>query len=143
MPSGSEQDKFERLGIPLCRPGWKPLIPADALEMPREEEKPGCTANSGGNTNHSNKANEDSGIAIASCVAHLRCKVHSLEDKAGHLLCLCKIEEAWVQKDYWDGNHFIQMRDDVPPYLTFLGSQRLGYVCRPAHFVDSVVGTSS
>jgi hypothetical protein len=56
------------------------------------------------------------------------CRVETIQDKAGHLLCHCRIQQAWVRKDYWDGKTFIPQRPGVPPYLTFLGSQTFGYV---------------
>jgi hypothetical protein len=31
--------------------------------------------------------------------------------------------------DYWNGSTFIPKRPELPPYLTFLGSQTFGYVC--------------
>jgi hypothetical protein len=31
--------------------------------------------------------------------------------------------------EYWSGATFIPKRPEIPPYLTFLGSQVFGYVC--------------
>jgi hypothetical protein len=34
---------------------------------------------------------------------------------------------VWVQAEYWTGKTFIHTREDVPPYLAYLGDGRFGY----------------
>eukprot|EP00581_Thalassiosira_minuscula_P002173 CAMPEP_0183743036 /NCGR_PEP_ID=MMETSP0737-20130205/65010_1 /TAXON_ID=385413 /ORGANISM="Thalassiosira miniscula, Strain CCMP1093" /LENGTH=611 /DNA_ID=CAMNT_0025978639 /DNA_START=289 /DNA_END=2124 /DNA_ORIENTATION=+ len=47
-----------------------------------------------------------------------------------HLLVMAEIEEAYVHPSYWDDTNllFRPLSTDTPPYLTFFGSQKFGYV---------------
>mmetsp|Transcript_20452 Transcript_20452/g.30135 ORF Transcript_20452/g.30135 Transcript_20452/m.30135 type:complete len:290 (-) Transcript_20452:25-894(-) len=88
--------------------------------------------------------NEHDPIAILGTVAHLVCKTYRIVDgKDGnaidddHHLILAEVKEAYVQRDYWNEgkNQFQPMTKKIErgesqpaPYLTFLGSQRFGYV---------------
>jgi flavin reductase (DIM6/NTAB) family NADH-FMN oxidoreductase RutF len=101
--TGKTQDKLSTLDLQTCHPGW---IEAESKQGGEEEEL----------------------VAIRACVAHLVCRVESIQEEAGHLLVRAQLKQAWVRKDYWDGKTFVAQREDVPPYLTFLGSQRFGYV---------------
>lgn len=70
-------------------------------------------------------------IAIAGSVAHMRCKLvsHSDASDPGHYLFLAQIEQAFVHPNYWskEGKCFLAS-GNLPPYLTFLGSQHFGLV---------------
>jgi len=88
--------------------------------------------------------NEHDPIAILGTVAHLVCKTYRIVDgKDGnaiddeHHLILAEVKEAYVHRDYWNEgkNQFQPMTKKIgsgesqpAPYLTFLGSQRFGYV---------------
>ncbi|ELR21913.1 uncharacterized protein ACA1_046120 [Acanthamoeba castellanii str. Neff] len=101
--TGKDEDKFDKLNLDLCQPGWTDL---DTMI-------------------------EDGGdrlLAIRPCVAHVVCRVEAVQDKAGHLLLHCRLQRAWVRPDYWNGKNFIPQRPGVPPYFTFLGAQTFGYV---------------
>jgi len=47
-----------------------------------------------------------------------------------HLLVMAEVIDAYVHPSYWDVNKllFRPLSTDVPPYLTFFGSQTFGYV---------------
>jgi hypothetical protein len=46
-----------------------------------------------------------------------------------HRMPLDVANQAFSLSDYWNGSTFIPKRPELPPYLTFLGSQTFGYVC--------------
>jgi len=76
-------------------------------------------------------------IAVASCVAHMECSVVAREEKEGHMLTQCYLHRAWVKAPYWDGKNFVarpnqEGKPSVPPYLTFMGSQKFAYVYPPS-----------
>ncbi|KAL6077882.1 hypothetical protein QOT17_001921 [Balamuthia mandrillaris] len=110
--SGRNQNKFESLGIPTCRPGWLSL---DPKEKPEEGKDKG-------------EAAPQSLLAIAPCVAHIVCRISSRQEQEGHYVLFCHLLSAFVKADYWNGKTFIPQREDVPPYFTFLGSQQLALV---------------
>lgn len=88
--------------------------------------------------------NKHDPIAILGTVAHLVCKTYRIVDgKDGnaidddHHLILGEVKEAYVHRDYWnEGKNLFQPttkkiergESEPAPYLTFLGSQRFGYV---------------
>ena len=45
-----------------------------------------------------------------------------------HWLVTAEIKRAFVRRQYWSGKVFVGQSIDVPPFLTFLGSQKFGYV---------------
>ena len=52
-----------------------------------------------------------------------------MESYEGHWLVKAQIKEAWVRTEYWEPNgRLVPSEETVPPYLTFLGSQRFAYV---------------
>ncbi|KAL6059319.1 hypothetical protein QOT17_014299 [Balamuthia mandrillaris] len=110
--SGRNQNKFESLGIPTCRPGWLSL---DPKVKPEEGKDKG-------------EAAPQSLLAIAPCVAHIICRISSRQEQEGHYVLFCHLLSAFVKADYWNGKTFIPQREDVPPYFTFLGSQQLALV---------------
>lgn len=67
---------------------------------------------------------------IQGTVAHLSCRVvqHSDAADAGHWLVTAQIEDAFVHTSYWDGKCFEPKLPDLPPLVSFLGSQRFGFV---------------
>jgi hypothetical protein len=53
-------------------------------------------------------------------------------DGGRHTGLLCRIVGAYVRQAYWHENKvFLPSRPDLPPYLTFAGSQIFGYVHAP------------
>jgi flavin reductase (DIM6/NTAB) family NADH-FMN oxidoreductase RutF len=76
-------------------------------------------------------------FAIRGTVAHLKCTIYKLIENAiddDHLLILARVTAASVHPSYWnsDNSTFRQENNDVPPYLTFFGSQEFGYVVSQA-----------
>lgn len=67
-------------------------------------------------------------VAVQGTVARMRCRVVSRsEADEQHWLVIAQIEEAFVHPSYWKANKlFCPVSDDVPPYLTFFGSQTFG-----------------
>mmetsp|Transcript_17286 Transcript_17286/g.21280 ORF Transcript_17286/g.21280 Transcript_17286/m.21280 type:complete len:95 (+) Transcript_17286:48-332(+) len=72
---------------------------------------------------------------VKGAVAHMVCTVtRVLESDDDHYLLWATIIQSYVHRDYWDGKNFIMSKNDndgnriLPPYLTFLGSQRFAYV---------------
>lgn len=74
----------------------------------------------------------DSMIAspVQGTVAHMSCRVlqHSDAADAGHWLVTAQIEDAYVHTSYWDGKCFEPRLPDLPPLVSFLGSQRFGFM---------------
>ncbi|KAL9181959.1 hypothetical protein ACHAXT_012302 [Thalassiosira profunda] len=52
-----------------------------------------------------------------------------------HLLVMAEVIDAYVQESYWDGEKllFRPLSRDVPPFLTFFGSQTFGHVQQEMH----------
>ncbi|CAE7666411.1 unnamed protein product [Symbiodinium necroappetens] len=113
--SGGTTDKIERFSAPLggfCLPGWKPL---GAWPPSDEDSEAGKLV-----------------FAISGCVAHLVVHVLvDLDEISSHHLLVCKVIRAFVRSTYWDGKIFsprLDMDTQTPPYMSFFGSQTLGYV---------------
>eukprot|EP00471_Norrisiella_sphaerica_P005016 CAMPEP_0184485974 /NCGR_PEP_ID=MMETSP0113_2-20130426/7542_1 /TAXON_ID=91329 /ORGANISM="Norrisiella sphaerica, Strain BC52" /LENGTH=543 /DNA_ID=CAMNT_0026867661 /DNA_START=183 /DNA_END=1814 /DNA_ORIENTATION=- len=69
--------------------------------------------------------------AIEACIAHLECHVEKmLEDfvDKSHYLVKAQIDKAYVRKSHWCGKNFRPRISGAGDILTFLGSQRFGYV---------------
>ena len=99
---------------------------------------------------HLLSSSSSSVFAIQGTVAHMVCQIYNIpslnhnnnDDSStiideDHDLILCEIIDAYVNCDYWDETkkQFIPQNDSdddaipiPPPYLTFLGSQRFGYI---------------
>ena len=67
-------------------------------------------------------------LGIEGCVAFARCTVRSTTVLNGHYLCVCTLDSAAVDANYWNGKLFRPVDATFPPYLTFFGSQEFGYV---------------
>lgn len=67
---------------------------------------------------------------VQGTVAHLACRVvqHSDAADAGHWLITGQIEDAFVHPSFWDGKCFEPKLPDLPPLVSFLGSQRFGFI---------------
>lgn len=61
-------------------------------------------------------------------VCHIVCKVRAMEEVDGHWLVRAEMAEAFIHRRYWNGKQLCGRDASVPPFLTFLGSQRFGYV---------------
>jgi flavin reductase (DIM6/NTAB) family NADH-FMN oxidoreductase RutF len=80
---------------------------------------------------HQDGDSDEPQMAIAECVAHIKCTIDSkLEHGGHHHLYIACMDEAYVQNGYWNGKHFAPTTPDSPPFLTFLGSQTFAYVTR-------------
>lgn len=92
-------------------------------------------------------ANSSDIFAIQGTVAHLHCRTygvvlnsplehqsHSVDED--HWIILAEVIDAYVQPSYWDSNKLLFCpqgnETEVPPCLTFFGSQTLGYVTVPS-----------
>jgi len=81
------------------------------------------------NIKDSNQISKEMLIALNDCICHLECFVISIQpnlDQA-HNILLCEIKRAFVKSTYWNGKIFAPTTLDIPPYLTFFGSQQFGY----------------
>ena len=173
--TGADGDKFEKLGIATCGPGWEPLA-ADETGAPESDEGSDDDADGAREANmsaslknpfallggDSSSEEEDSSdeksargqkaggdcisdpaaaksatkdptrsgelVAIAGAVCHIVCKVRSMAEEEGHWLVQAEMTEAFVRRSYWNGKQLCARDPCVPPFLTFLGSQRFGYV---------------
>ena len=104
--TGRDTDKFREFGLRACRPGWI-----------------------SGNRNHKMNKAIMHAIALEDCIAHTVCLVQQKQDMGQHWLLVCKQQLAWSKKVYFsDGKCFQRSSDDLPPYLTFLGTQTFGSV---------------
>ena len=177
--SGAQGDKFAKLSIEACSPGWQPLgdVPpepeaaaeapdnpfaalaaddsgsddgsssedaeaaeaAEAASPAAEAASPAAGAGAGvgaadaGEGRQAAAAAAAAGsrgelVAAAAAVAHIVCTVRSMEESAGHWLVRAEMSEAYVQRRYWNGKQLCPRDATVPPFLTFLGSQRFGFV---------------
>mmetsp|Transcript_10037 Transcript_10037/g.25046 ORF Transcript_10037/g.25046 Transcript_10037/m.25046 type:complete len:319 (+) Transcript_10037:44-1000(+) len=143
----AELDKYERFALDLCRPGGGPLSPTalpsadpsgllqrDPSELSIAERK--LVQHTRREVRRQAEAallrreQDRNALALRCCVAHLVCEVTSLceESVAGHGLFCCRITHAYVRSAYWDGKCFAPRDPTTPPYLTFFGSGRFGYV---------------
>jgi flavin reductase (DIM6/NTAB) family NADH-FMN oxidoreductase RutF len=74
-------------------------------------------------------------FGVEGCVAFIACKIHQILQNSpildeDHWLVVAEMKAAWVHPDYWCStrNRFLPLSDQVPSYLTFLGSQTFGQV---------------
>lgn len=74
-------------------------------------------------------------FGIEGCVAFIACQIHEILENSPiideqHWLVVAEMKAAWVHPDYWCAarNRFRPASDQVPSYLTFLGSQTFGQV---------------
>ena len=110
-------DKLEALGITTCIPGRPQQQSDETVESEvntnshlKRRQKPG---------NHQQQLQQHPVIAITHCCAHLVCRVEERQQRGGHDLLFCVIEEGFVEEEYWDGKRF----GGEPAILSFLGSQ--------------------
>ena len=114
--TGKKEDKFQKFSseMTICAPGkWK---------------NSRMIVIHSSNSSLSNSGPQEQLVAIEQCVAHMVCKVERIEETHDHFILYNQIEDALVLKDYWYKNkQFIPTRQDLAPYLTFLGSQTFSY----------------
>ena len=80
-------------------------------------------------------------VAIKEAVCHLVCRVSEMRAIEGQWLCTARIKRVFVRPDYWNGKVFIPQEKSVPPFLSFIGSQKFGYVhAAPLPKVDDTDG---
>lgn len=70
----------------------------------------------------------DGAVAVAAGVAHLVARVDVARPRHGHFLIECQVIHAFVRREYWSGKTLEPQKPDLPPILTFFGSQRFGHV---------------
>ncbi|KAL9653900.1 hypothetical protein ABK040_012959 [Willaertia magna] len=77
-----------------------------------------------------NTNNNGNFYCFKECCAHLLCIVEKEELNIckGHNILFCKIIEGYVKEGYWQGDRIFipQNNSELPPYMTFLGSQTFG-----------------
>ena len=152
--SGWRNDKPAKLGFELCSPGWgvddesaptggqqrpahPPGNPFAALD---EDESEAGEANDDGDgttaaTSRASAADATSPseasapfVAVRECIAHLQCEVTSMEEREGHAITFARVLRAHVRASHWSGKTLAPQSPEAPPILTFLGSQKFGYV---------------
>jgi len=117
--SGRDVDKLSALKVRTCAVGWgRDHPPSTDAKQPLSNTRE---------------------IALADCIAHLSCSVLNYVSVDGHLLLTCKIDRAFVLDCYWTGKTFEPARPDVPPYLSFFGSQRFGVTVPVPMSVSSAI----
>jgi flavin reductase (DIM6/NTAB) family NADH-FMN oxidoreductase RutF len=81
-------------------------------------------------TDNSNIPNNDYPEAIKNTAGRILCRIVRRCDAAdaGHWLVTAQIEDAYVHPSYWDGKCFAPQTSTTPPLLSFLGSQRFGFI---------------
>jgi len=166
--TGSECDKFSKLNIPVCAPGWQPVSQEvqEILDSSSAQFLPQQAAPNGADTAETVTTNEKRRVrfaeehdiipasdkpeskqapqtspqyvAISSCVAHLVCSVlpsvssdFANEEQDGHYILLCRIDDAFVNADYWESGKTLVPSPGNPPLLSFLGSQQFAYMTKP------------
>jgi flavin reductase (DIM6/NTAB) family NADH-FMN oxidoreductase RutF len=79
-----------------------------------------------------NHTTDETMLAIHGTIAHLECSVTKVMDGVvddQHLLVTAQVTKAFVQSNYWDeSKNLFRPAEGFPPYMTFFGSQTLGYV---------------
>ena len=71
-------------------------------------------------------------VAVAPCAAHVVAQVKTVRAIHGHYVLTCDTLRAFVRSDYWSGKTFEPQREDVPPLLSFVGSQRFCWTSVPS-----------
>jgi len=69
-------------------------------------------------------------IALSDCVAHILCDITQIAPLNGHFILTCNMVAAYVKTTYWDGKTFGARTADIPPTLSFLGSQQFAIMTR-------------
>ena len=63
-------------------------------------------------------------VAVAPCIAHVLARVQSVRGVHGHYLIVAETVAAYARAEYWSGKTLAPQREELPPLLSFLGSQR-------------------
>ena len=142
-------DKAAMLGVPLCRPGW---ISLDDSGTTGADESPDCSVRSDGVELDAGDVSwgglgplpaESSAtfevpcesakeaeqrvrhaVAVTPCIAHVLARVESVRCVHGHLQLTCATVRSYARTEYWSGKTLEPQHIDLPPPLSFLGSQR-------------------
>ena len=149
--SGWRNDKPAKLGFELCSPGWGSKDGGDDETARRAAHPPGNPfAALDEDESETGDANDDDGtstarartsaadasssetsapfVAVRECIAHLQCEVTSMEEREGHAITFARVLRAHVRASHWSGKTLAPQSPEAPPILTFLGSQKFGYV---------------
>eukprot|EP00736_Rhodelphis_marinus_P005867 Rmarinus@m.3503 len=121
------KNKLEDLAVETCKPGWDDTW-LQKLLREFESDPPSRKRLQRMQAYQENFDDTMKCVAVKQCVAHLMCRVHRKAEDDGHWLLTCSIDFAFVLPSYWNGKHFGPVSEDYPPYLTFLGAGRFGYV---------------
>ncbi|KND01685.1 uncharacterized protein SPPG_03480 [Spizellomyces punctatus DAOM BR117] len=118
-------DKFDHLNIQICAPGWisDGEWPSSSSKTSLEQAPPSTPKSA------KQKAipTHHPVLAIPSCAAHLICRVEERQERYGHDILYCVIDQGFVKQEYWDGRNFAPTSESVPPFLSFLGTKRFAY----------------
>ncbi|KAJ3025369.1 UNVERIFIED_CONTAM: hypothetical protein HDU68_007218 [Siphonaria sp. JEL0065] len=155
--SGRDRDKYKHLGIEslICLPGGQvpppnafPWIWKDSVSTIETTNTQPTKKSKKEKRQDSNETYIQQGlIGLRNCCAHLVCVVDEVQQKYGHLILFCTIEDGWVKEEYWNGKNFcprVILSSEVSvegggegsdgivsqPYLSFLGSQVFATVDR-------------
>ena len=141
-------DKALSLGVPLCQPGWRPLSPAStygstsSVPLAEVEDEPtACTEGPAWSADvdgtpavipiaseHELQGALSGAFAVEPCVAHIVARIAHARQLHGHLQLTCETLMAFARTDYWSGKTLEQQHADLPPLLSFVGSQRFAHV---------------
>ena len=136
------KEKMEVLGMTVCRPGNKPIESSHSSSLPSvvsssksKHRSPAVIAEEEADLDDA----QYNLFAVPGCAAHLVCEVQTAHLSSSsvnplvraHNILFCRVTRAYVDRDYWlNGNNFIPLHSNIPPYLTFLGSGNFAYVTR-------------
>jgi len=140
--SGRSMDKSRRLGIALCRPGWGQVTSAarlgeeegqvleaeDPSRVAQSDDEWRCWPDDCEQQPEVGAGAYDGSVAISAGVAHIVACVRLVRPRHGHLILECETTAAFVRGQYWSGKTFEPQQPNLPPILSFLGSQRFGHV---------------
>nr|KAJ3419837.1 hypothetical protein HK105_006433 [Polyrhizophydium stewartii] len=117
-------DKFEHLGIQVCRPGGAESHGHSGAAVPSAEQGSRRRPRQGRAQDPLSTVAALPAVAVRGCASHIACTVVDETEWDGHAVMTCRMDAAWADERYWNGKQFIQTDSSVPALLTFLGTKR-------------------
>jgi flavin reductase (DIM6/NTAB) family NADH-FMN oxidoreductase RutF len=68
-------------------------------------------------------------FGIQGMVAYIECIILERQERFGHDILFCQMNQAFVKKGYWTGKQFIAS-NDLPPILSFLGTKQFATISK-------------